>query len=85
MYRGAVNRCVNLLVHYPEGCSANCAYCGLARKRPGTLPRKRASSTWTWPVFSMEEMMAAIRRRLPYVRTDLHLHDHQPQVPEATP
>jgi biotin synthase len=30
MYRGAVNRCVNLLLHYPEGCSANCAYCGLA-------------------------------------------------------
>jgi hypothetical protein len=29
MYRGAVNRCVNLLVHYPEGCAANCAYCGL--------------------------------------------------------
>ncbi|MBW2206735.1 MAG: radical SAM protein, partial [Deltaproteobacteria bacterium] len=21
MYRGAVNRCVNLLVHYAEGCS----------------------------------------------------------------
>ncbi len=32
MYRGAVNRCVNLLVHYAEGCSANCAYCGLARE-----------------------------------------------------
>ena len=23
MYRGAVNKCVNLLVHYAEGCSAN--------------------------------------------------------------
>ena len=40
MYRGAVNRCVNLLVHYPEGCSANCAYCGLAKKRPGAYQDK---------------------------------------------
>jgi len=40
MYRGAVNKCVNLLVHYPEGCAANCAYCGLAKKRPGSYEEK---------------------------------------------
>ena len=45
MYRGAVNKCVNLLVHYPEGCSANCAYCGLAKKRPGTYT-DRALYMW---------------------------------------
>jgi len=26
-------RCLNLLLTYPEGCRANCAYCGLARHR----------------------------------------------------
>ncbi len=27
--------CINLLQNYPEGCYANCFYCGLARERPG--------------------------------------------------
>jgi biotin synthase-related radical SAM superfamily protein len=59
MYRGAVNRCVNLLVHYPEGCSANCAYCGLAKRRPGTY-RDKSFINVTWPVFSMEQIIGAI-------------------------
>ena len=33
MYRCACTRCLNLLLTYPEGCRANCAYCGLARHR----------------------------------------------------
>mgnify|MGYP000237276082 FL=1 len=33
MYRCACTRCLNLLLSYPEGCRANCAYCGLARHR----------------------------------------------------
>jgi biotin synthase len=33
MYRTACTRCLNLLLTYPEGCRANCAYCGLARHR----------------------------------------------------
>lgn len=33
MYRTACTHCLNLLVTYPEGCRANCAYCGLARHR----------------------------------------------------
>jgi len=33
MYRCECTRCLNLLLTYPEGCSANCAYCGLARHR----------------------------------------------------
>jgi hypothetical protein len=31
MHRTACTHCLNLLVIYPEGCRANCAYCGLAR------------------------------------------------------
>jgi biotin synthase len=33
MYRTSCTRCLNLLLTYPEGCRANCAYCGLARHR----------------------------------------------------
>ncbi|MCD6043418.1 MAG: Radical domain protein [Burkholderiales bacterium] len=33
MHRTPCTRCLNLLLTYPEGCRANCAYCGLARHR----------------------------------------------------
>lgn len=36
MHRTACTHCLNLLVTYPEGCRANCAYCGLARHREET-------------------------------------------------
>ena len=67
MYRGAVNCCVNLLVHYPEGCSANCAYCGLAKKRPGTYQEKSFIHV-DWPLFSMEEIIDAINNAPAYVK-----------------
>ena len=67
MYRGAVNRCVNLLVHYPEGCSANCAYCGLAKKRPGSYKDKSFIHV-TWPIYPLNEIVDAIRQAPSYVK-----------------
>ena len=67
MYRGAVNRCVNLLVHYPEGCSANCAYCGLAKKRPGRY-RDKSFIHVDWPVHTMDEVITAVNDAPPYVQ-----------------
>jgi len=67
MYRGAVNRCVNILVHYPEGCSANCAYCGLAKKRPGNYQDKSFINV-PWPIFSLEEAVTAINNAPSYVQ-----------------
>ncbi len=67
MSRGAVNRCVNLLVHYPEGCSANCAYCGLAKKRPGSYQEKSFIHV-AWPVFPMEEVINTINNSPSYVK-----------------
>ena len=67
MYRGAVNRCVNLLVHYPEGCAANCAYCGLAKKRPGTY-RDKSFIHVDWPLFSMDRIIDAVNRAPGYVK-----------------
>ncbi|MDQ1334567.1 MAG: Radical core protein [Thermodesulfobacteriota bacterium] len=66
MYRGAVNRCVNLLVHYREGCSANCAYCGLAKKRPGTY-REKSFIHVEWPIYSMKTIIDAINQAPSYV------------------
>jgi lipoyl synthase len=67
MYRGAVNKCVNLLVHYPEGCSANCAYCGLAKKRPGQY-RDKSFIHVAWPVFPMADITRAINNAPAYVK-----------------
>jgi len=33
MSRDACTHCLNILLAYPEGCRANCSYCGLARHR----------------------------------------------------
>ena len=66
MHRGAVNKCVNLLVHYPEGCSANCAYCGLAKKRQGAYLEKSFIHV-DWPVFSMDRIIEAVNRSPSYV------------------
>jgi biotin synthase len=67
MYRGAVNRCVNLLVHFAEGCSANCAYCGLAKKRPGTYKDKSFIHV-AWPLFPMTHIIEAINHCPSYVQ-----------------
>ena len=42
--------CINLLQNYPQGCYANCTYCGLARERPG-LQRTIPSSVLPGPSF----------------------------------
>jgi biotin synthase len=67
MYRGAVNRCVNLLVHYEEGCSANCAYCGLAKKRPGSFTDKSFIHV-AWPVIETDQIIEAIKNAPSYVK-----------------
>jgi len=42
--------CINLLQNYPEGCYANCTYCGLARDRPG-VPEDNTFIRVSWPLF----------------------------------
>ncbi len=66
-YRGAKNRCANLLVHYPEGCAANCAYCGLAKRRTGDYDQKTFIMV-QWPLFSMDAIIVAINDGPKYVR-----------------
>lgn len=42
--------CINLLQNYPQGCYANCSYCGLARERPGT-PQDNSFIRVAWPLY----------------------------------
>ncbi len=58
MYRCACTRCLNLLLTYPEGCRANCAYCGLARHREAE--RDYADRNFIrvdWPAVPMDEVV----------------------------
>ncbi|MDE3080180.1 MAG: radical SAM protein, partial [Paracoccaceae bacterium] len=63
MHRCSCTRCLNLLLTYPEGCRANCAYCGLARHREAE--RNYADRNFIrvdWPAVSMDEIVDRIAR-----------------------
>jgi biotin synthase len=49
-YRDARLYCINLLLTYPEGCGARCAYCGLSAERPKTDEGKSFIRV-QWPTF----------------------------------
>ena len=54
-------RCLNLLLTYPEGCRANCAYCGLARHREAE--RNYADRNFIrvdWPAVPMDEVVERV-------------------------
>ncbi|WP_428561254.1 MAG: radical SAM protein [Solidesulfovibrio sp. DCME] len=61
-YRDARLYCVNLLLTYPSGCAARCAYCGLSGKRPG----EAAATSFirvAWPSHALGDIIAAIAKR----------------------
>ncbi len=58
-YREVHCDCVNLLLNYPEGCFANCSYCGLARERPG-LAQDNTFIRVGWPVFATDDVAEKI-------------------------
>jgi len=62
MHRTACTHCLNLLVTYPEGCRANCAYCGLARHREET--RDYADRNFIrvdWPAARYDDVIARVK------------------------
>lgn len=62
MHRTACTHCLNLLVTYPEGCRANCAYCGLARHREEA--RDYADRNFIrvdWPTARYDDVIARVR------------------------
>jgi biotin synthase len=63
MYRCECTRCLNLLLTYPEGCRANCAYCGLARHREAE--RDYADRNFIrvdWPAVPLAETIDIVAR-----------------------
>ncbi len=63
MYRVDCTHCLNLLVTYPEGCRANCAYCGLARHREEDREfNARNFIRVDWPTARYQEIIDRVRR-----------------------
>jgi len=63
MHRTACTHCLNLLVTYPEGCRANCSYCGLARHREES--RDYADRNFIrvdWPTASYDEVIERVKQ-----------------------
>ncbi len=61
LYRCSCTRCLNLLLTYPEGCRANCAYCGLARHREAS--RAYADRNFIrvdWPAARLDDVIARV-------------------------
>ena len=62
MHRTGCTHCLNLLVTYPEGCRANCAYCGLARHREESRDyAERNFIRVDWPTARFAEIVARVR------------------------
>ncbi len=62
MHRTACTHCLNLLVTYPEGCRANCSYCGLARHREES--RDYADRNFIrvdWPTVRYADVLARVQ------------------------
>ena len=63
MHRCECTRCLNLLLTYPEGCRANCAYCGLARHREAE--RNYADRNFIrvdWPAVPVQQIVDIVAR-----------------------
>ena len=62
MHRTACTHCLNLLVTYPEGCRANCAYCGLARHREEARDyAERNFIRVDWPAARYDEVIERVK------------------------
>ncbi len=52
---------INLLLNYDNGCLSDCAYCGLARTRPGDYEEKSFIRV-DWPLFETDEVIERLGR-----------------------
>jgi biotin synthase len=87
MHRTSCTRCLNLLLTYPEGCRANCAYCGLARHREAE--RDYADRNFIrvdWPAVPLEttiDIVAKQGAKSPFHRMCISMITH-PRSDEDT-
>jgi biotin synthase len=80
MYGCSCTRCLNLLLTYPEGCRANCAYCGLARHREADRDfADRNFIRVDWPAVPMQrviDIVAADGEATPFHRMCISMITH---------
>lgn len=80
MYRCDCTRCLNLLLTYPEGCRANCAYCGLARHREADRDfADRNFIRVNWPAVPLArviDIVAADGQNTPFHRMCISMITH---------
>jgi len=87
MHRCECTRCLNLLLTYPEGCRANCAYCGLARHREAE--RDYADRNFIrvdWPAVPLEQTIDIVAKdgeKSPFHRMCISMITH-PRSDEDT-
>ena len=55
-HRDAKLKGLNLLLHYEEGCTGRCHFCGLSRSR-SEGPKKKTFIRVDWPLHSLEEII----------------------------
>lgn len=60
-YRNAALHCLNLFLTYTEGCSGNCAYCGLSVERQGSYETKSFIRV-DWPTYPLDEILCRLDR-----------------------
>jgi lipoyl synthase len=66
-YRNARLYCLNLLLTYPDGCKANCSYCGLQKSRDGQFMEKSFIRV-EWPTYPVETIIEKTRERIERLR-----------------
>ncbi|MHB1395782.1 MAG: radical SAM protein [Thermoleophilia bacterium] len=76
-YRDARLHCLNLLLTYPEGCEANCSYCGLRRARENGKNQRQSFIRVEWPHYHINEIIqraGAIQGGLERVCVSMIMH-----------
>ncbi len=61
-HRNAKLKGLNLLLHYEEGCSGKCHFCGLSRLRQES-PKGKTFIRVDWPLYSLEEIVATSKTK----------------------
>ena len=65
-YRNARLRCINLLLTYDQGCTANCAFCGLAAEKNQDRTAGRFIRV-PWKTFALDDVIEGIKHAPDYV------------------
>ncbi len=65
-FRGALLKCVNLLLTYDDGCKANCSFCGLAGEKL-KQPMDRKFIRVPWKTFHIDDVIDRINTTPDYV------------------